>query len=74
MIKQYPDIAISLQEIQKIWAPLSNLQNISEKIMEIEQEVKDAGLGDMKATEEMKPRLFEIGKAIERFDEECKMV
>ncbi|XVF55717.1 hypothetical protein PTKIN_Ptkin06aG0059400 [Pterospermum kingtungense] len=48
----------------------SDLQNIIEKIKELEHEAKAAGIEKMKATDEMKPRLLEIGKEIEKFNEQ----
>ncbi|XVF55732.1 hypothetical protein PTKIN_Ptkin06aG0060500 [Pterospermum kingtungense] len=72
LIKLYPEIASSLLNIQKNWAPLSDLQNINEEIKKIEQEVKVADIGNMKARQEMKPRLLGLGEMIERFDVERK--
>lgn len=50
----------------------SDFQNIIEKIKKIERRAKAAGIEKMRATDEMKPILLEIGEEIEKLNEPPK--
>ncbi|XWS59499.1 hypothetical protein CRYUN_Cryun08bG0127400 [Craigia yunnanensis] len=69
-VHYFAPVVDSLKEINKQWPMRSDLEDIQKMIQGIADEVKAAGIEKEKVTDEMKPRLLEVGEAIERSDEQ----